>query len=161
MSETKLPKAGSLRLRAYCIDCGALLMESNPLTKKQLLANWNESVLNAAGIKCDACGHKVPNFHIELRIYNSVLKTEVLPTEYKPLHMSKKEGMRSAQTLYNALKKAAEEAKTTIEPDDGVTLEDLPTETIDVTENHDVVFEKTPDEIASALEEEIARRKSN
>lgn len=67
-------------IRAYCTDCGKMLLESNPMTRLELLVNWDQAVLSAPNIPCDNCGHKVPNFHIRLRIHDKRGNKEYNPS---------------------------------------------------------------------------------
>ena len=71
-------------IRAYCSKCHKLLMESANMSKRELLINWDEGVIGAAGIECKDCELKVPNFNIDLRIYNSATKREFRPDKFLP-----------------------------------------------------------------------------
>jgi len=48
------------------------------------MANWDKAVLDAPGIVCKDCGTKVPNFEIDLKIYNSGSKIECKPESILP-----------------------------------------------------------------------------
>lgn len=76
-------------LRAYCSTCGKLLLTSNPLFRKEMMDNWDRSVLMAAGIPCKDCGHEIPNFNINIKIYNSSLDKEYSPKSILPKPKSK------------------------------------------------------------------------
>lgn len=78
----------SFVIRAYCSDCGRLCLESNPLYKKELLASWDNAVVGATSIRCEHCKSKVPNFHIDLKIYNRASKIEYKPSDLIPLNES-------------------------------------------------------------------------
>lgn len=84
MSNVILPPQGILKIRAYCSDCNTLLQESNLFTTKQLKQNWDRAVIGAVHMKCDKCGHKFPNFSINLKVVNT--KTG---REYNPSHFIK------------------------------------------------------------------------
>lgn len=77
-------------VRAYCTDCGKMLMESAHMTKRELMINWDQAVLDAPGIVCQDCAPKrCPNFHIKLKIYHIALDKEfdpedILPTPQNP-----------------------------------------------------------------------------
>lgn len=71
-------------IRAYCSDCGVLLNESVPLTRRQLLFNWDNAVMAAPQIGCEKCNRKFPNWHINLKIYHSVYKKEFEPAVFIP-----------------------------------------------------------------------------
>lgn len=63
-------------VRAYCSKCGKLLLESNKFYKKELIKAWDKCVLDAPGIICRDCGTTIPNFNINLKIYNEGSKLE-------------------------------------------------------------------------------------
>jgi len=71
-------------IRAYCSKCGKLLLVSNPMNKKELMANWDKAVLDAPGIVCKDCGTTVPNFNLDLKIYNSGSKMLMKPEVFFP-----------------------------------------------------------------------------
>ena len=86
MNEIK-PNKGHLAIRAYCSKCGKMLLQSNMLSKKQLINVWDRSVIQAVQIKCDDCGFKFPNFNIDLKIADLKLHCEYPPEHYiKPKH---------------------------------------------------------------------------
>ncbi len=55
------------------------------MSKRELLTNWDVGVIGAVGIECKDCGFKVPNFNIDLRIYNSATKMEFKPEKVLPI----------------------------------------------------------------------------
>jgi len=71
-------------VRAYCTDCGKMIMESAHMTKKELMVNWDQAVLDAPGIICDCAPKRCPNFHIELRILHLGTGVEYKPEELLP-----------------------------------------------------------------------------
>lgn len=72
-------------IRAYCSDCGKFLMESEHMTKKELMVNWDQAVLDAPGIICKDCApDRCPNFHIELKIYHVGMDKEFTPEQILP-----------------------------------------------------------------------------
>lgn len=71
-------------IRAYCSKCKKLLLESHKLTRRELMVNWDDAVIKAANIECKDCDHKVPNFYIDLKIYNSASKLEFHPRKIFP-----------------------------------------------------------------------------
>lgn len=70
--------------RAYCSKCNKLLMESNPFTKKELKAVWDKCLIDACGIICRDCKTTIPNFNLNIKIYNSGSKLEFEPKEFFP-----------------------------------------------------------------------------
>lgn len=96
------PKPGQLVVRAYCTKCGRLLMESNRLTKKQLINLWDRIVIGAVGIKCKDCNTKFPNFDLDLRVYDTKFKREYAPTDYIKLPKGKRE---TPEELFKAVSK--------------------------------------------------------
>lgn len=59
-------------------------MESVSLTKKELMGSWDKAVFDAPGIQCKDCGHSIPNFNINLKIYNKGSKIEYRPEQILP-----------------------------------------------------------------------------
>lgn len=108
------PEPGHLHIRAYCTKCGKLLLESNPLTKKQLLSIWDNAVIQATQIPCKDCGHKFPNFQIEFKIYSDMHKTEKSPRAYI-----------KARHQFNNLTDMLKSTARTYMREQGVTMEDL------------------------------------
>lgn len=84
MEIKKLHSPKLFTIRAYCSDCHKLLMESVALSKRELMASWDKAVIDACGIQCKDCNHKVPNFSIDLRIYNSGSRIELKPEKFFP-----------------------------------------------------------------------------
>lgn len=158
MNNIITPAPGTLRVRAYCTDCGKLLQESNPLTKKQLIANWNSTVMGALSMSCKDCGNKSPNVHIELRIYNSKLHTEVLPQDYKPLKLTKAESAKAAEQVLDAFRRRAEVfAKE--HPEEAKQIdEELETKMVSVTEDGAMHHELSASELREAIQKEVERR---
>lgn len=153
------PAPGYMFVRAYCTDCGKLLMESNPLTKKQLVSNWNNTVMGALSISCKDCGNKAPNFHIELRIYNKRFNTEVLPEKYKPLKLTKAEMNHTIESFTKAFQLKAEKFKQE-NPEQARAIDErvLETKVLDITESGEVYEQIPPEEIMDAIQVEIKRR---
>lgn len=81
---SKLKSEKLFTIRAYCADCKKLLLESNPMTRKELMASWDRAVFDAPGIPCKDCGNQVPNFSIDLKIYNKGSKLEYKPESIMP-----------------------------------------------------------------------------
>lgn len=159
MSNITVPEPGILKVRAYCTDCGKLLMESNPLTKKQLLANWNNTVMGALSIACKDCGNKAPNVHLELRIYNSKFNTETLPENYKPLKLSKKAQKHLTETFLNAFKLKAMKFKSD-HPEQAEEIDKhLESKILDITESGEVYEPIPAEELPAAIKAEVERRK--
>lgn len=48
------------------------------------MANWDKAVLDAPGIVCKDCGTTVPNFNLDLKIYNSGSLLESKPEHFFP-----------------------------------------------------------------------------
>lgn len=65
-------------IRAYCLKCGDFLMESERVTKKQLIHSWDNAVFKACSITCEKCGTKPPCIN-DLMIYNYGTKKELKP----------------------------------------------------------------------------------
>lgn len=80
--EIRKPAKGQLVVLAKCGTCGKVLMESNPLTKAQLIKYWDRTVIGALSIPCKDCGTKFPNFDINLVIKNKRTGREFQPTDY-------------------------------------------------------------------------------
>lgn len=82
------------------MDCKSMLQESNPLTKKELLANWDSACLTALQFKCEKCGHVViPNAHIYLRIHDARDNKDydpkmILPKPANPVDINKMKNVR-------------------------------------------------------------------
>lgn len=70
-------------IRAYCLKCGDFLMESERVTKRVLIASWDDAVFKACGITCERCGTKPPCIN-DLRIYNYGTKKELEPKYVLP-----------------------------------------------------------------------------
>lgn len=71
-------------IRAYCSTCNKLLMESNYFYRHDLDKKWDMAVLGATAIPCKDCDHKVPNFNINLKVYDKTLDVEVDPKVFFP-----------------------------------------------------------------------------
>lgn len=72
-------------IRAYCSDCGKMLMESAHMTKRELMVNWDQAVIDAAGIVCADCApRRCPNFHIDLKILHLGTGVEYAPDQLLP-----------------------------------------------------------------------------
>lgn len=65
-------------IRAYCLKCGKFLMESERVTKRQLIASWDNAVFKACSIHCEDCHTKPPCIN-DLMIYNYGTKKELKP----------------------------------------------------------------------------------
>lgn len=63
-------------IKAYCHSCGKMLMESNPMTRREMLVNWDDAVFKALNIECKDCGNKFPNFNLDLKIHDKRRKTD-------------------------------------------------------------------------------------
>ena len=70
-------------IRAYCLKCGSFLMESSRVTKKQLIASWDNAVFKACSITCDKCNTTPPCIN-DLTIYNYGTKKELKPEYVLP-----------------------------------------------------------------------------
>ena len=82
MSKQKV-KEPIYAIRAYCRKCGKFIMESKRVTKKQLIASWDDAVFKACGIYCMDCKTKPPVIN-DLRIYNYALNKELKPEYVLP-----------------------------------------------------------------------------
>lgn len=67
-------------------------MESVEMTRKELMASWDKAVIDAPGIECKKCAHKVPNFNINLKIYNKGSNLEYNPNQILPQVSTKVKG---------------------------------------------------------------------
>lgn len=90
-------------IRCYCKDCKKLLLESNPMTRMELIVNWDQAVLTGPNIPCKDCGHEVPNFHIYLKIHDKRGDKEYDPQMVLP--------RPRATVTFEGLEKAFKESK--------------------------------------------------
>lgn len=103
---------GRYRIRAYCTKCGELIMESNPLSKKQLKANWDISIMEAP-IACQCkCKSTKINFDIRFMVYDSNKNLEIEPEKV----VGKSISMNDMRDAYNEV-----EAERLIHGDDTLT----------------------------------------
>jgi hypothetical protein len=86
-------------VRAYCTECGRLLSSSKDFYKKELPKYWDTIVLGAPNIVCSSCNFKFPNFHIDLRIYDSLKDVELKPKSVLPKPKTA-EALRDFQATY-------------------------------------------------------------
>lgn len=107
--------------RAYCSKCNKLLMESNPFTKKELKLVWDKLVLDAGGIICRDCNSKIPNFNINIKIYNSGSKLEFDPKDFFPANPQMQQEL---DDLISTIHAAQESIKKKQELKDSCVIED-------------------------------------
>jgi hypothetical protein len=62
---------------AVCSKCGKVLQESHMLTKRQLIVNWQDTVIQAASFICKDCKTRIPNFEIDLKIYRKGIHQDI------------------------------------------------------------------------------------
>lgn len=107
------------RLRAYCSLCGKLLMESNPMTKRELYAVYDKALIDAGGIICRDCGTKIPNFNLNIKIYNSGSKLEFDPQKFFPANPQMQQELDDLISIMTAARQSSEkkleEAKKEVE----------------------------------------------
>lgn len=65
-------------IMVYCGKCDKFLMESLRITRKQLIANWDDAVFKACSIYCTDCHTKPPTIN-RLMIHNYGTRTELEP----------------------------------------------------------------------------------
>lgn len=102
-------------LRAYCSLCGKMLMESNSFTKKELKQIYDRALIDAGGIICRDCNTKIPNFNINIKIYNSGSKLEFDPKDFFPANPQMQQELDDLISVIDTAQKSAqkklEEAK--------------------------------------------------
>lgn len=159
------PAPGFYKVRAYCTECHRMLSESNPLTQKQLIENWNDTVLGALSFSCKDCGIKAPNVHIELRIVDTRFNTEVLPENCSFLKVDVEEGKEAynkfiakmrdqARSEYIGAKEDADEAQKELDE----ALKNSAPIAVDVLEDGSAVL--PVDNVAEVIKDVATKRRS-
>lgn len=163
----KSPAPGVYKVRAYCSDCHALLQESNLLTQKQLVDNWQQTVLNALQFRCEACGHKIPNVHIELRIVDTRFNTETLPENCSFLKIDIEEGKKAYNQLLSKLRDQSKEEYLKATSDNPEAQKEIDEAlrnskpvSVDILEDGTAAVSETPENIGEVIHEVAKKRRS-
>lgn len=74
-----------LIIRAYCETCEKFLLETAPMTKKELISKWEIAVFEAPlAIKCEDCTKSRFNFNLKFKVFNKRTEKEDDANIYLP-----------------------------------------------------------------------------